>query len=229
MAATAFDRIARREFLAGIVGLAGLARAVDVAGAAQVSATPDPAGEMEALASAGLVGPRSYRSPLFGYTVEWDDAWQLRDSIPGIPPVRTNPNWSPAGRDDLFLVAAPNRASAALSFITFVYEGTSREERFQEIVQSMEERGTLQWDDPATTTIVGAYSADDNSHAPLITVSMLLDRPEEAILHLDLQTSQETLAEVLAAVSGVELDGIPVLADLPVDEILALVAAIEAS
>ena len=226
MAAIALLRIARRDFLAGIVGLAGWVTMAGPAGASQTSATPETAEDAEALATAGLVGPASYRSPLFGYTVAWDDAWQLRESVPGIPPARTNPEWGPAGRDDLFLVSAPDAAMASLSFITFAYEGLSREERFEEIISSMQERDTWLWDDPGIAATVGVLEPDDRSQSPVITVSMLLDQPEEAMLHLGLQTNQKSLAGVLAAVSGVELDGTPIFADLPAGEIVTLVAAI---
>lgn len=226
MEAAAFRRIARREFLAGIAGITGLVVASDPAGANQTPEIPDALWHPELLEEAGYLPPNGYRSPIFGYTVEWDDDWHLRESVPGVPPVKSNPDWSPAGRDDLFLVSAPDLAGAALSFITFAYKGKSRQERFDEIIATMAERDTSLWNDPATTTAVGALIPDDGTHLPRISVSMLLDQPQESILHLDLQASQDVFAEVLDAVPGVLLDDIPIFAELPKEEILVLVAAI---
>src|SRR5690606_37805670 len=116
-------------------------------------------------------------------------------------------------------------ASAGLSFITFAYEGISREERFGEILSAIQDRGTVVWDDAATTAMVSVRTPNDNADPPLIIISMLMDEPKEAILHLDLQTTWDVFADVIEAVSGLVLDGVPVFASLPRDEIVALVAA----
>ncbi len=82
---------------------------------ASPAASPMPSWTEEELAAAGLTGPNSYLSPLYGYPVEWPDSWQLDTNL-GLPPVESNPSWGETGRDDLFLMPVDPAVAARLAF-----------------------------------------------------------------------------------------------------------------
>lgn len=87
-------------------------------GRAQVAspeASPAPAWTIEDLEAAGLTGSNSYRSPLYGYEVEWPESWQLATDT-GMQPVRSTTSWGDPGRDDLFLVPVDPEVIARLAF-----------------------------------------------------------------------------------------------------------------
>ncbi len=75
------------------------------------------------LEAAGLTGPNSYQSPLYGYTVEWPGSWTLDAS--GVLPVRSDPDWGETGRDDLFLVPADPAVEARLLFTSRPDDGVA--------------------------------------------------------------------------------------------------------
>ena len=82
------------------------------------------------LAAAGLTGPNSYQSPLYGYTVEWGDFW-IPDTSTGAP-VSSDPTVGETGQDDLFLAPVDTGIDAQLAFSSRSDDGVAIAARLDE-------------------------------------------------------------------------------------------------
>jgi hypothetical protein len=198
--------VSRRTIVMSLAPLIGVQRLA--AHEASPVSTPMPGWTDEELAAAGLTGPHSYRSPLYGYTVGWPDSWRL-DTSPGPPPVQSNPEWGETGRDDLFLSPVDPAVEARLAFSSRPDDGRTVGDMTETPLPASGGVRLIIRERRTQVTWVDLAFAEGTSSAEQVQVNQVIALDDGALLFIWMLARPDTIEASFTTAQEIMVDGEP--------------------